>query len=74
MVESDLGEVRAVGRNLTMPTKLLPGVALAMPCIKLFHRDPVDQFLAATARIFGLTLVTADRRLLQESGFSTLAN
>ena len=45
-----------------------------MPCIKLSHRDPVDQFLAATARIFDLTLVTADRRLLQESGFSTLAN
>lgn len=49
-------------------------VVLATQNISLFHRDPVDQFLAATARTFDLTLVTADRHLLRGSGFSTLAN
>ncbi len=32
-----------------------------------FPRDPADQLIAATARVHGLTLVTADRRV-RESG------
>lgn len=28
-----------------------------------FHRDPVDQLIAATARVRGLRLVTADERI-----------
>lgn len=38
------------------------------------HRDPVDRFLAATAGVLGLTLVTADRRLLGLGAIATLAN
>jgi len=49
-------------------------VVLATMEVHLPHRDPVDQFLAATARAFDLTLVTADKRLLQGTGFTTLAN
>jgi len=49
-------------------------VVLATPQIHLPQRDPVDQFLAATARVFDLTLVTADARLLQGKGFATLPN
>ena len=49
-------------------------VALATQHVQLPHRDPVDRLLAATARTFDLTLVTADRRLLQGSGFSTVPN
>ena len=49
-------------------------VVMATQHVQLSHRDPVDQFLAATARTFDLTLVTADRRLLRGSGFSTFAN
>lgn len=30
-----------------------------------FHRDPVDQILAATARVHGLRLVTTDERIRQ---------
>jgi PIN domain nuclease of toxin-antitoxin system len=30
-----------------------------------FHRDPVDRVLVATARLFGMTLVSADRQLLR---------
>ena len=38
------------------------------------HRDPADRFLAATAGVLGLTLVTADRRLLGLVAIATLAN
>jgi PIN domain nuclease of toxin-antitoxin system len=49
-------------------------VALETSKIKMEHRDPVDRFLAATARVFDLILVTADKRLLNAKGFSKLAN
>jgi PIN domain nuclease of toxin-antitoxin system len=38
-------------------------VAIISRRISLTHEDPADRFLAATARVFELTLVTADRRL-----------
>lgn len=38
------------------------------------HGDPADRFLAATAQVLGLTLVTADTRLLGLGNISTLAN
>jgi len=38
------------------------------------HEDPADRFLAATAEVYELTLVTADERLLRGKGFRTLAN
>jgi len=47
-------------------------VALETRHIVLPHRDPADRFLAATARVFGLTLVTADQHLLALKGVSTL--
>ena len=38
------------------------------------HQDPADRFLAATARVLDLTLVTADERLLGLPNIKTLAN
>ena len=38
------------------------------------HADPADRFLAATAQVLDLTLVTADQRLLGLSNIMTLAN
>jgi len=38
-------------------------VALAISSLKLPHNDPADGFIAATAKVFGLTLVTADEQL-----------
>lgn len=49
-------------------------VALETRKVHLAHRDPVDLLLAATARVFGLTLVTADKRLMAAKGLATLAN
>jgi PIN domain nuclease of toxin-antitoxin system len=36
--------------------------------------DPADRFLAATARVFDLTLVTADRRLARSKRIRILRN
>jgi len=61
----------------TVPTKEAPltaEVVLATKQVRLPHRDPVDLFLAATARFYDLTLVTADQHLLHGKGFSVLAN
>jgi PIN domain nuclease of toxin-antitoxin system len=44
---------------------------LALP---LSHADPADRFLAATARVLNLTLVTADQRLLGLGDIASLAN
>ncbi len=49
-------------------------IALASEELSLPHGDPVDRFLAATAQVLGLTLVTADSRLLGLGNISTLAN
>jgi PIN domain nuclease of toxin-antitoxin system len=38
------------------------------------QEDPADRFLAATAKVLGLTLVTGDRALLGLGDIATLAN
>ena len=42
--------------------------------IELPHPDPADRFLAATAKLYDLTLVTADERLLGSSEFAVFPN
>ncbi len=42
--------------------------------LRLPHRDPADRFLLATAKVFELTLVTADKHLLKARDVSILAN
>ncbi len=42
--------------------------------VELPHRDPADRFLVATARVYALTLVTADEILLKIRPVSLLAN
>jgi PIN domain nuclease of toxin-antitoxin system len=42
--------------------------------LPLSHQDPADRFLAATAEVLGLTLVTADERLFGLGTIATLAN
>jgi PIN domain nuclease of toxin-antitoxin system len=39
-------------------------VALVSTEVNLPHRDPADRFLAATALVHGLTLMTVDERLI----------
>jgi len=49
-------------------------VALAIPSISFSHGDPADHFLAASARVFDLTLITADDHLMTIPGIRVVAN
>jgi Uncharacterized protein conserved in bacteria len=49
-------------------------IALASRQLPLIHNDPADRFLAATAQLLRLTLVTADSNLLGLGDISTLSN
>jgi PIN domain nuclease of toxin-antitoxin system len=40
----------------------------------LGYNDPADRFIAATAKAYDMTLVTADKRLLGLQGLKVLAN
>lgn len=52
-------------------TREIVSVGMALP---LPHADPADRFLAATAKILKLTLVTADQKLLGLGEIASLAN
>jgi PIN domain nuclease of toxin-antitoxin system len=49
-------------------------VAQELRFTMLGHRDPADRFLVATAKVYDLTLVTADERLQRIPGIQVLAN
>ena len=49
-------------------------VAAELYSLTIGHSDPADRFLVATARVYSLTLVTADEQLINASGIDVLAN
>ena len=49
-------------------------VALAISSLNLPHNDPADGLIAATAKVFGLTLVTADEQLAALADIAVLPN
>ncbi|MFZ0771120.1 MAG: type II toxin-antitoxin system VapC family toxin [Candidatus Sulfotelmatobacter sp.] len=49
-------------------------VALAVSAMNLPHNDPADGFIAATAKVFGLTLVTSDEQLIKLADIAVLPN
>jgi len=65
---SSLSELPVVEAPLTFE------VARTLLTVALPHQDPADLFLAATAKAFGLTLITADRNLIKTEGIAVLAN
>jgi PIN domain nuclease of toxin-antitoxin system len=52
-------------------TREIVSAGLSLP---LSHADPADRFLAGTAKVLKLTLVTADQKLLGLAGIASLAN
>lgn len=71
------GTVRDWVAKATMHMREAPlthEIVAAAQELPLQHQDPADRFLAATAEVLGLTLVTADRRLLGLGKIATLAN
>jgi PIN domain nuclease of toxin-antitoxin system len=49
-------------------------VAMESRMIQLSHQDPADRFIAASAVVYGLTLITSDRNLLQSDSCKVLKN
>lgn len=75
--ESWLGAMRdtaSVVGDLVAPLSAHDWEALASRQLSLPHQDPADRFIAATAQVMGLTLVTADERLLRCGEYLRLAN
>lgn len=77
------GRVRAVGLGSNwiqealakLPLREAPvnfEVARAVRSLYLPHNDPADRFLAATALVYELTLVTMDNQLLKADWLATL--
>ena len=65
--------IRAVLSTVPLIEAPLTGeVALRSRTVELPHQDPADRFLAATALVFDLVLLTADERLLNSSQLNTL--
>lgn len=67
-VKKSMSELQLIEAPLTID------VTLAIPFINFSHGDPADQFLAATAKVFDLTLITADDHLLALPDIRVLAN
>jgi PIN domain nuclease of toxin-antitoxin system len=71
------GSIREWATEATMYLREAPlthEIVVAAHELTLPHPDPADRFLAATAEVLGLTLVTADHRLLGLGNIATLAN
>lgn len=71
------GSAEAWVAEATAPFREAPvthEIALESQRILLPHRDPADRFIAATAKVFDLTLATADAKLLGLGEIATLAN
>jgi PIN domain nuclease of toxin-antitoxin system len=49
-------------------------VALETSPLGLAHSDPSDRLIAASAKVFGLTLVTADAKLIAAPGIQVMAS
>ena len=73
-LEKDLRTWMANATGYFREAPLTHEIVLAAHELRLAHSDPADRFLAATTAIFGLTLVTADRRLLGIGTIATLAS
>jgi PIN domain nuclease of toxin-antitoxin system len=67
--------VRNIFRRIPLKEAVLnQQVAVQSRLVQLAHQDPADRFLAATAVVYDLTLVTADARLLAAKEVSILTS
>jgi len=49
-------------------------VALESSALRIPHSDPSDRLIAASAKVFDLTLVTADEKLISATGIQVMPN
>lgn len=65
---------KQLGATPMLDAPLTRQVAIQSRHVDLVHDDPADRFLAATAAVYDLVLVTADRRLMDCPSMQVLAN
>jgi PIN domain nuclease of toxin-antitoxin system len=66
--------VRTIEQLQLHEATLTTEVALETSKLDLPHSDPSDRLIAASAKVFDLTLVTADTKLISVPGIRVLAN
>ncbi|WP_419934482.1 type II toxin-antitoxin system VapC family toxin [Candidatus Palauibacter sp.] len=65
---------KAVAPPLVRRQGISPAIAAELAALPdSFHRDPADRILVATARVFGATLLTHDRRIIEANLVETLS-
>lgn len=47
-------------------------IAIVAGKMKFKHSDPADHFIASTARVYDLTLLTIDKRLIELDGLNSI--
>lgn len=72
-IKEDLSDWLALATAGTQEAPFTHEIALVARQLPM-HQDPADRFLAATAQVLDLTLVTADQRLLGLGTIRTMAN
>jgi len=72
--EGDLAAWATKATAFFQEAPLTAEIVMELGRFRLPQGDPADRFLAATARYLGLTLVTADRRLLESKVIPVLPN
>lgn len=73
-LSDDIGSWVAQATASFLEAPLTHEIAVAASRLPWSHKDPADRFLAATAQLLRLTLVTADTHMLGLGDISTLAN
>jgi len=63
---------RILDESAVLEVPITHAIALESRRLIKFHDDPADRFLVATARVRDMTLVTADRRILDSGLCQTL--
>ena len=64
---------KAVAPPLVRRQGISPAIAAELATLPdSFQRDPADRILVATARVFGATLLTQDRRIVEAALVNTL--
>ncbi|MDE0628574.1 MAG: type II toxin-antitoxin system VapC family toxin [Bryobacterales bacterium] len=64
---------KAVAPPLVRRQGISPAIAAELAALPdSFHLDPADRILVATARVFGATLLTRDRRIIDAALVRTL--
>ncbi len=58
----------------TREAPLTQEIVVAAQRLEWAHTDPADRFLAATAQVLGLSLVTADAQMLTLKHIATVSN